>query len=425
MTELQQKDLNYNWHPYTQHKTSPIPIVITKGKDALLFDENNNAYIDGIASWWCNPHGHCNEFIAKKIYEQALTLEHVLFGGFTHNKAIELSEKILNLLPNNQKKIFYSDNGSTAVEVALKMCLQFYINKNQTRNVFIAFEDAFHGDTFGAMATSGISLFTKAFKDNLLKIKRIPIPTESNFQSVYAQLESYLAENNVAGFIFEPLVLGAAGMKMYNEIHLDKLIYLCKLNQVFTIADEVMTGFYRTGKLFATDYLLQKSDIMCLSKALTGGFVPLSITSCSQEIYNGFYDNDLSKAFFHGHTFMANPIGCAAALASLELTLSVTTQKNLERIYNLHQLFIDKLQTNPKVENIRIRGIILAFDIKSNEKQAYYGTLRNFMYNYFIKNKIILRPIGNTIYLLPPYCITYDQLNEIYRIIWNLLEEEF
>ncbi|MCB9201487.1 MAG: adenosylmethionine--8-amino-7-oxononanoate transaminase [Flavobacteriales bacterium] len=422
MTELQEKNLKYNWHPYTQHKTSSAPIVITKGKDAILYDENGNEYIDGIASWWCNPHGHSNEFIAKKIYEQATTLEHVLFGGFTHNKAIELSEKLLNLLPANQSKIFYSDNGSTAVEVALKMCLQYYVNKNQKKNTFIAFEDAFHGDTFGAMATSGISLFTDSFKDNLLSVTRIPVPNEENFNDVYKKLEKLLKSGKIAGFIFEPLVLGAAGMKMYEAKHLNQLIKLCKKYNTFTIADEVMTGFYRTGKLFATDYLTYKPDIMCLSKALTGGFVPLSITSCSREIYNGFYDNDVSKAFFHGHTFMANPIGCAAALASLELTLSEKTQRNLSRIYKLHNQFANQLSKNSKVENIRTKGTIVAFDIKqNNENIEYYGELRNLLYDEFIKNKIILRPVGNTIYIFPPYCITYDQLHRIYTVIERVL----
>ena len=268
---LSQRDIKYNWHPYTQHKTAQPHIAITKGEGALLWDENGKEYIDAIASWWVNPYGHSNKFIADAIYKQLTSLEHVLFGGFTHEPAVVLSEKLMEILPSNQKKIFYSDNGSTAVEVAIKVALQYNYNKGITKTKIIAFEDAFHGDTFGAMAASGISFYTQAFQGSLLGVVRVPIPTAGNEEKALQVLQELLATNEYAAFIFEPLVLGAAGMVMYSPEVLDKMIALCKDHFVFTIADEVMTGFGKTGKTFATDYLVNKPDMMCLSKALTGG----------------------------------------------------------------------------------------------------------------------------------------------------------
>ncbi len=314
---LSKRDKVHNWHPYTQHKTAADFPAIVRGEGALLWDENGKEYIDAIASWWVNPYGHSNKFIANAIYKQLTTLEHVLFGGFTHEPAVLLSEKLMEILPSNQKKIFYSDNGSTAVEVAIKVSMQYFFNQNQKKTKIIAFENAFHGDTFGAMAASGISFFTEAFQDSLLEVIRIPVPAYENENEVIQQLQKLVATGDFAAFIFEPLVQGAAGMIMYEAQILDKLIAICKQNNVFTIADEVMTGFGKTGKNFASDYLQNKPDMMCLSKALTGGTIPMAVTTFSQEIFDGFYDDNTSKALFHGHTFTANPAGCAAALASI------------------------------------------------------------------------------------------------------------
>ena len=267
---LSERDKLYNWHPYTQHKTAPDFPAIVKGKDALLWDENGKEYIDAIASWWVNPFGHSNTIIADAINKQLTTLEHVLFGGFTHNKAVELAEKLMSILPKNQKKLFYSDNGSTAVEVAIKAALQYNYNKGKKKSKIIAFEDAFHGDTFGAMASSGITFFTEAFQGSLLEVIRIPVPTAGNEEQSLNALKKLVSTNEYAAFIFEPLVQGAAGMVMYSPEILDKMISICHSYQVFTIADEVMTGFGKTGKTFACDYLQNKPDMLCLSKALTG-----------------------------------------------------------------------------------------------------------------------------------------------------------
>lgn len=419
---LGEKDKEYNWHPYTQHKNVLDFPVIIKGKDALLWDENGKEYIDAIASWWVNPFGHSNAFIADAIYKQLTTLEHVLFGGFTHQPAILLSQKILSILPQNQKKVFYSDNGSTAVEVAIKVALQYFYNQNKPRTKIIAFENAFHGDTFGAMAASGISFFTEAFKGSLIEVVRIPVPTVNNEETTLQQLEDLAKTNEFAAFIFEPLVQGAAGMVMYRPEILDKLITICKKNQMLTIADEVMTGFGKTGKTFACDYLTQKPDMFCLSKALTGGTIPMAITTFTQQIFDAFYNDDVNKALFHGHTFTANPTGCAAALASIELLQKTEIQQNIYNINQSHLLFQNQIKNHPKVKTTRVLGVIFALEINTENQEGYYGNLRNKLYDFFIENGVILRPVGNIIYILPPYIITTEQLQKVYKTIESALK---
>lgn len=419
---LSEKDHLYHWHPYTQHKTTGLLPAIVRGEGALLWDENGKEYIDAIASWWVNPYGHSNKFIADAIYEQLTTLEHVLFGGFTNKPAVLLSEQLMKILPSNQKKIFFSDNGSTAVEVAIKAALQYFYNKRKKRTKIIAFEDAFHGDTFGAMASSGITFFTEAFQGSLIDVIRIPLPTAGNETKSKEALCNAIQSQECAAFIFEPLVQGAAGMVIYAADILDELIAICKQNNVFTIADEVMTGFGKTGKTFACDYLLQQPDMMCLSKALTGGTIPMAITTFTQEIFNGFYDDDTNKALFHGHTFTANPTGCAAALASLQLLQSEMIQNNIKRVHQSHVDFQSIIKVHPKVKTTRVLGVIFALEIKTESPAEYYGSLRNTLYNFFIENGIILRPVGNIVYILPPYIISQNQLEKVYQVVENALE---
>ena len=419
---LTERDKLYNWHPYTQHKTAKEFPAIVKGKDALLWDENNKEYIDAIASWWVNPFGHSNTVIADAIYKQLTTLEHVLFGGFTHETAVLLAEKLMKILPFNQKKLFYSDNGSTSVEVAIKVAMQYFYNQNSKRTKIIAFEDAFHGDTFAAMAASGISFFTEAFQGSLLQVDRIPVPTKGNEEKTIQALEELVQTNEYAAFIFEPLVQGAAGMVMYSPEILDKLMAICKQNNVFTIADEVMTGFGKTGKTFASDYLTQNPDMMCLSKALTGGTIPMAITTFSQDIFDGFYDDDTNKALFHGHTFTANPTGCAAALASIELLQTEEIQTSIARINQSHLNFESAIKNHPKVKTTRVLGVIFALEIITENQESYYGTLRNKLYDFFIENGVILRPVGNIVYILPPYIISQNQLEKVYQTIEKALE---
>lgn len=421
MTQAE-KDQHYNWHPYTQHKTTGLLPVIVKGEGALLWDDQGKEYIDAIASWWVNPFGHSNTIIAEAIYAQLTTLEHVLFGGFTHDKAIALSEKLLSLLPANQQKIFYSDNGSTAVEVALKAALQYYYNRGEKRTKIIAFENAFHGDTFGAMAASGISFYTEAFQGSMLEVVRIPVPTAGEEARSLQALQELVTTNDYAAFIFEPLVLGAAGMVMYGPEILDEMISLCQKHGVFTIADEVMTGFGKTGRTLACDYLVSKPDMFCLSKALTGGTIPMAVTSFTQEIYDGFYSDDVNKALFHGHTFTANPTGCAAALASIQLLETPEMQANIQRIHQKHLAFQKRISLHSRVKSVRVLGIILALELKTENNESYYGTLRNRLYDFFIKQGVILRPVGSIIYILPPYVMTNEQLDRVYTVIEQAVE---
>ena len=419
LTERDQKNI---WHPYTQHKTAALPIAIKKGEGALLWDENNKEYIDAIASWWVNPFGHSNKFIADAIYKQLTTLEHVLFGGFTHEPAIILAERLTEILPKNQQKIFFSDNGSTAVEVAIKVALQYFFNKGEKKTTIIAFENAFHGDTFAAMAASGISFYTQAFQGMFIDVVRIPVPIKGQEQESFDALAEAIKNNDCAGFIFEPLVQGAAGMVMYEPESLDELIQICKENKVLTIADEVMTGFGKTGKTFASDYLTEQPDMMCLSKALTGGTIPMAITTFTQDIFEAFYDEDINKALFHGHTFTANPTGCAAALASLSLLQTQEMQDNIVRVNKRHLEFEKHIKSHSKVTTTRVLGVIFALEIETESAASYYGTLRNKLYDFFIENGIILRPVGNIVYILPPYIITDEQLQKVYEVVEKALE---
>lgn len=419
---LTERDLQYLWHPYTQHKTAALPIAIKKGKGALLWDENGKEYIDAIASWWVNPYGHSNTVIADAIYKQLTTLEHVLFGGFTHEPAILVAEKLIEILPKNQGKIFFSDNGSTAVEVAIKVALQYFFNKGEKRTTIIAFENAFHGDTFAAMAASGISFYTQAFQGMFIDVVRIPVPVKGQEKESFEALKQAIKSNNVAGFIFEPLVQGAAGMVMFEPESLEELIRICKENNVLTIADEVMTGFGKTGKTFAMDYLVEKPDMMCLSKALTGGTIPMAITTFTSDIFDAFYNDDINKALFHGHTFTANPTGCAAALASLALLQTDEMQANIIRVNQRHLDFQEQIKQHPKVTTTRVLGVIFALEIKTESSASYYGSLRNKLYDFFIENGVILRPVGNIVYILPPYIITDEQLQRIYQVVENALE---
>ncbi len=420
LEKLVERDGNHIWHPLTQHKTAAQPLGIVKAKGALIWDEDGKSYIDGIASWYTAMYGHCNPHIVQAVAKQMKELDFVMFSGFTHAPAVELSERLIELLPENQAKIFFNDNGSTAIEAAIKMAIQYHHNKGETRGTIIAFEDGFHGDTFGAMSASGISSYNGPFEDLLLKVIRIPVPTEDNTKDVLFQLDKILLDNTCSCFVFEPLVQGAAGMKFHNACGLDQIIAKCQEKDVICIADEIMTGFGKTGKDFASDYLQNPPDIMCLSKALTAGMFPLSITSCSQRIFDGFLSDEVSKGFFHAHTYSAHPLGCSAALAGLDLLNSDKILERRDYIEKQHQKFVARIGCHPKVEQARNMGVILALDLAVETNR--YGSLRDTLYQFFMNQGVNLRPLGNTVYTLPPYVITDSQLQQIYSSIEGVLE---
>lgn len=416
---LSERDKKHLWHPLTQHKLHPDHIAIVRADGCLLFDDNGREYIDGISSWYTCMYGHCNPYIVQKVQGQMQQLDHVVFAGFTHEPAIKLSEALINILPDTQEKIFFSDNGSTAVDIAIKIALQYHFNKGQKRSRIIAFENGFHGDTFGAMSVSGLSVYNGPFEEFFIDVVRIPVPTIENIEAVKQQCTDFVSPNNVAAFIYEPLVQGAAAMKMYDGELLDEILAIFKQNDVLAIADEVMTGFGKTGKHFASDHLKQQPDIICLAKSLTGGLVPLAITSCSKNVYDAFLSDELTKGFFHGHTYTANPIGCSAALACIELLQSTEIQNNIDRIIKAHQEFDKRIKAHPRVLQTRQLGIIYALDL--NIEMERYGDLRNRLFNFFMDKGICLRPLGNTIYILAPFVVTQVQLESIYKTIEQAL----
>lgn len=422
------------WHPfsaiYANNNYMHTPnILITQGKGAILYDQNQKKYIDAISSWWVNLHGHGNKQIAKAIYQQATTLEQVIFAGFTHMPAINLSVELLHLLGMNMSKIFFSDNGSTAVEVALKMALQYFSNKGiQHKTKIIALQNSYHGDTFGAMSVSARSEFTQAFNNKLFtEVIYLPFPTPQNEQSVYQQLQAILQTETVAAFIFEPLLQGTAGMQIYEPHILNNLMHLCLQYNALLIADEVLTGFGRTGKHFACHYLQHSPHIICLSKGLTGGFMPMGITACQQFIFEAFashIETDIAqKTFFHGHSYTANPLACAAALQSIKLLLQPTCQQAIQYISQQNKEMVQKLQTHPCVLNARSIGTILAITLQTNTNtlNPYFNNIKKIAYEYALQNGVLLRPLGNVIYSMPPYCITPTQLQKVYSVIQNFL----
>ncbi len=413
-------DKAHVWHPFTQVRYAPDNIIIERGEGAWFIDTEGNRYLDGISSWWVNLHGHCHPYIIEAVTRQLGQLEHSIFAGFTHKPGIELAQRLLEHLPNFDK-IFFSDNGSTAVEVGLKMAFQYWSNKGTPKHKVIAFKEAYHGDTFGGMSVAARNAFNQPFEALLFDVISIDLPTVENIKRLRNELTELLSQNDIACFLFEPLVLGAGGMKMYSPELLDQLIAICNMHDCITIADEVMTGFGRTGAFFACDHLLVRPDIICLSKGITGGFFPLGATACRQFIFDAFVSNDKMKTFFHGHSYTGNPVTCAAAIASLDLMEQEATWDQIIMIDAAHKAFAKELATSSKIERVRHTGTILAFDIITNETTGYLNSKAEPLAEFFIKRNIILRPLGNVLYVLPPYCITKEELSNVYDAIRQLI----
>ncbi|MCI5059307.1 MAG: adenosylmethionine--8-amino-7-oxononanoate transaminase [Flavobacteriales bacterium] len=420
---LVERDLKTIWHPYTQMKLNKELIPIIKGEREFLIRENGDRIIDAISSWWVNIHGHANPIIAKAIADQAKELEQVIFAGFTHEPAVRLAEALLDILPSSHSKIFYSDNGSTAVEVAIKLALQYFKNDNKPKNKLLAIEGAYHGDTFGAMSVSARGAFNEAFHHHLFDVDYLPFPEEGKEELCYEALRKSLREGSIAGFIYEPLVQGAAGMRMYKPEVLEKMLEICQEFEVITIADEVMTGFGRTGKNFASEYVSRfEPDIICMSKGITGGFMPLGTTSCKEFIYERFYSDDKSKTFYHGHSFTANSLSCAASIASISILKDSKTQQYLKDIAQFHETFKPDLQNFDFVQNVKSTGTILSFEfVPDASATSYFNKNRNEIYEFFMQRNILIRPLGNVIYLIPPYCISGESLKTIKSAILEFL----
>ena len=419
-----ESDRRHVWHPYTQMLTAPDPLPVTRASGAYLYLADGTRLIDAISSWWVTVHGHAEPSLAAAISAQAFVLEQVIFAGFTHPQAARLAERLAKAAGFGLNRCFFSDDGSTAVEVALKMAWQYWQNHHENRHRIIAFEHAYHGDTFGAMSVSGRSVFTKAFDPLLFEVLHLPSPCETSLEQLSLQLRQALDGGDIAALILEPLVQGAGGMKMCSPAVLEQILLLCRNAGVPVIFDEVMTGFWRTGKMFAAHHLSIGPDIICLSKGLTGGFLPLSVTLCTDTIYEAFLSSDKSKMLFHGHSFTANPLGCAAANASLDLFEQQATLDKISVLCELQATFAKTLMANTAVHNVRHQGTILAFDLIPEKEGGYLDPAALRLRDAMMEKGILLRPLGETVYLLPPYSITTEDLQYVHRCLITHLEEK-
>jgi adenosylmethionine-8-amino-7-oxononanoate aminotransferase len=425
-------DQRHVWHPFTQEGTSPPPLPMVRAEGASLFLEDGREILDLASSWWVNVHGHCHPVIAKALAQQACTLEHVIFAGFTHAPAARLAAALTRALPRPLDRVFFSDNGSTAVEAALKMAFQSWRNRGERRRtLFLAFEGAYHGDTFGAMSVGRSSGFYAPFEDVLLKARHTPyaetwlgdLEVEEREAAALATLDSILDEDGerLAGFIAEPLVQGAAGMRMCRPEFLRAVCARVAARGIPVVFDEVMTGFGRTGTLFALEQTGVVPDIVCLSKGLTGGFMPLAATVASTAIYETFLGQDFSNAFAHGHSYTANPLGCAAALASLSLFESERTLTRIENIRQANLRWLDKVAAVPGVTRPRVLGSIVALNLGG--EGDYHSALGPVLKARFLELNLLVRPLGNVVYLMPPACISYEELSRAHAITLQILRE--
>jgi adenosylmethionine-8-amino-7-oxononanoate aminotransferase len=421
MKSLLEIDKESVWHPFSPLVGARDPILIESGAGVYIKTPDGRKIIDGVSSWWVNLHGHSNPFIADAISRQASKLEHVIFAGFTHEPAITLTSRLLEILPGNLSKMFFSDNGSTAVEVAIKLAIQYFSNISEKRNRIIVLEGAYHGDTFGSMSVGARSIFSKPFDDFLFSVDVIPLPKEENKEEVLSHVKELVGGGDVIGMIYEPLVQGASGMRMYSAQVLDEILDLVRASGGLLLADEVFTGFGRTGKLFASEYLRNAPDIIAVSKGITGGALPLGVTGVSKKVVDAFLSDKSDKTFFHGHSYTANPIACAAANASLDLLLKEECLDQIKLISTAHQEFVSKQKDHKAILDIRSLGTILAIDLKVDDHGSYLSTIRDLAYDFFLERNVLLRPLGNTIYFLPPYVISKEELRVVYALIEEFL----
>ena len=414
-TDITALDRAHVWHPYTQHAVAPTPITISRAEGALLYEPSGRAILDAISSWWVTLHGHAEPTIAAAIAEQARTLEQVIFAGFTHEPAARLAAELAARLPPGLDRVFFSDNGSTAVEVAIKMALQYWTNRGAPRPTIAALDHAYHGDTFGAMSASARGLFTAPFTQHLFDVVRLGDPQSDD---IVAALD---AAPPLAAVLVEPLLQGAGGMRMWDAATLRALRAATAERGILLIADEVLTGFGRTGPLFACETAGITPDIICLSKGLTGGFMPLGATAVRQGVFDEFLRDDRRLTLFHGHSFTANPLACAAARASLAL-LDDASAARRSAIERSHRAGIARLATHPRVRQPRVLGTVAAINLDAPDT-GYLSAIGPRLASFALDNDVFLRPMGDVVYVLPPYCTTDEQLTRVYDVIAAFLEE--
>lgn len=418
------------WHPFTILEKAPDPLKVSRGEGLWLELEDGRRIMDCISSWWVNVYGHARPEIADAIARQARELEQVIFANFTHEPAERLCERLCAILPGDLNRVFFSDDGSTAVEVGMKTAWQYWANTGEPRKTFICFEGAYHGDTFGAMSAGERSVFTEVFEDLLFEVEFLPYPqtwrgdgqTEEREREALGLLREKLREQpgRYAGVMIEPLVQGAGGMRMCRPEFLRKLEEVVREEDTLLLFDEVMTGFGRTGSRFACERAGVQPDIIALAKGLTGGFLPLSVTVSSEKIYRAFYSSDPEKTFWHGHSYTANPIGCAAALASLDLLEEF--RPVFSAMEQWHGVHLDRLEGHPGLKRLRATGTIAAMDIVTGGREGYLNPVADAIKERCVDEGLLLRPLGNTLYLMPPYCTGREELARMYEGIVRLLE---
>jgi adenosylmethionine-8-amino-7-oxononanoate aminotransferase len=410
------------WHPFTQHALQPEMIEIARGEGAWLETPGGNRILDAISSWWVITHGHRYPPIVAAIKEQADRLDQVIFAGFTHEPAERLARGLVEIAPRGLSHVFFSDSGSTSVEVAIKMALGYWHNIGEPRHRILALEHAYHGDTFGGMSVGARTLFNAPYAPLLFEVGRIPFPSPGHTQDTIDVLDAVCAEGSVAALVVEPLILGAGGMLTYPAHVLTEMKRVCEAYGVFFIADEVMTGWGRAGTLFACERAGVEPDIMCLAKGLTGGSVPLAVTLCPQKIFEAHRSTDRTKTFFHSSSYTANPIACAAAAANLDVW---KREPVAERIVNLTQLQTKHrgtLRTDTRFRNVRQLGTIVAFELNAPDA-GYLAAIGPKLYAFFLERNVLLRPLGNTIYVMPPYCISEAELDQVYNAIGDAADQ--
>ncbi len=441
---LSEKDLKYIWHPCSQMKDYEElpPIIIKKAKGLYLYDHEDKAYADVISSWWCNLFGHCNKRISTALEKQLHTLEHVIFANFSHEGAINLCEKLANILPEGLEKFCFTDNGSAAIEASMKMSFQYHHQTgNPQKKKFMALSDAYHGETLGALSVSGVDLYSKIYKPILLDINRIAGPDcyncpynlkkDSCKAECFSRCEEIFVKHGeeTAAFIIEPMLQAAAGMKIYSPAYLQKLRKICDEYNVHLIADEIAAGYGRTGKMFACEHAGISPDIMCLSKGLTGGYMPMALAVTTKKIYDAFYaDYKDGKAFMHSHTYSGNPLACSAALEVLKI---FEDENILENNINKAKYFnseIYKIFSNlDYIGDIRSIGLINAIQIVKNKekKEAFPAENRTGyqIYKRALKRGLLLRPLGDVIYFNPPLNITKEEINSVISIASEVIKE--
>ncbi len=403
------------WRPYTQHALQPGAVKIARAEGCWLEAEDGSRFLDAISSWWVITHGHRRPEIMQAIREQTESLDQVIFAGFTHEPAERLARRLVEITPKGLDYVFYSDSGSTSVEVAIKMALGFWRNRGKARTRIIALEHGYHGNTVGTMSAGARSAFNASYEPLLFDVARVPFPHQGREQQSLDALEA-ACKADAAAFVVEPLILGAGGMLIYSAQTLGRMREICAQYGVLFIADEVMTGFGRTGTLFACEQAGVVPDIACYSKGITGGALPLAATMCKAEIFDAHYSQDRACAFFHSSSYTANPIACAAALANLDIWEKGDARESVTRLCGLQEERIARFRTDGRFDNVRRLGTITALDLRA-QQGGYLASIGLDLLGFFNERGLLLRPLGRTIYVLPPYCITGEELDLAYATI--------